>query len=74
MTGREYMKAQADTLPEQILEKVLEFISFQKFRSGLFEDDTDYLMSIPGMLEKIEAASNESISEGVPVSELWPDV
>ena len=74
MTSREYMKIQADILPDQILEKVLEFISFQKYRSGLFEDDTDYLMSIPGMVEKIEAASNEPISNGVPVSELWSDV
>ena len=74
MTSREYMKSQADTLPEQILEKVLEFISFQKFRSGLLEDDTDYLMSIPGMLDKIDAASKEPVSEGVPVSELWTNV
>ena len=68
------MKAQADTLPDQILEKVLEFISFQKFRSGLFEDDTDYLISIPGMVEKIDEASKEPVSEGVPVSGLWSDV
>ena len=74
MSAREYMKVQADVLPEQIIEKVLEFISFQRYRTGLFENDTEYLMSIPGMTEKIEAASHEPTSHGVPVSELWADV
>ena len=74
MTTREYMKAQIDILPEQILESVLEFISFQKFRFNMYEDETEYLMSVPGMVEKIETASREPVSEGVPVSELWSDV
>ena len=45
---REYMKYQADILPEPILERLIEFISFQRFNFG-YEDDTDYLMSITGM-------------------------
>ena len=74
MSAREYMKIQADTLPEQIIERVLEFILFQKYRSGLFENDTEYLMSIPGMYEKIEEASNEPLQESVALSGLWDDV
>jgi len=71
MSGREYVKIQADILPEQIIESVLEFISFQKYRFGLFENDTEYLASVPGMVEKITAASDEPLSDGVTESELW---
>jgi hypothetical protein len=65
MVAREYIKEQADILPESIIEKIIEFISFQKFRFG-YDDETDYLLSIPGMFDKIEAASKEPLSEGVP--------
>jgi len=63
MSAREYMKAQADTLPEQVVEKVLEFISFQKFSLDLPHNDQDYLESIPRM--------NEILTEGLatPLSE-----
>ena len=74
MSSREYVKFQADTLPEQVIERVIEFISFQRFRLGLFENDTEYLMSIPGMVDKIESAAQEPFSECVTVAELWPNV
>jgi hypothetical protein len=70
MSAREYAIEQINTLPEAIIEKVLDYIAFQKHRFG-FGDETDYLMSIPGMMEKIEAASNEPLSEGIPIEELW---
>jgi len=74
MSRRDYVKFQADALPEQVIERVIEFISFQKFRLGLFEDDTEYLMSIPGMVDKIEDAAKESLSNCVTMAELWPNV
>ncbi|MCL2565973.1 MAG: hypothetical protein FWE24_09235 [Defluviitaleaceae bacterium] len=77
MNDREYIKTQIDTLPEQVLEKVLEFIAFQKFTLGLYEeseDDTEYLLSIPGMEEKIDSALEEPLSESVPISKVWSDV
>ena len=73
MSTREYVKTQIDTLSDGVLARVAEFIAFQKFSSG-YADETDYLTSIPGMAEKIEAASNEPLSNGVPVSELWSNV
>ena len=78
MTVRDHAKLQIDTLPEQAIVKVIEFINFQKYQFGLLEDEDDeetaYLLSIPGMLEKIEAASQELVSEGCSTEELWDDV
>ena len=74
MTNRDYAKAQLDALPEMVIEKVIEFISFQKYSLGLYENDTDYLMSVPGMAEKIKAGLSTPLSECVPLSEVWPDV
>jgi len=72
MITREYVKTQIDTLPENALEKLAEFIAFQRFTLGLFDNDTDYLMSIPGMVESIKLGMNEPLSESV--DEVWDDV
>ena len=74
MTNRDYAKAQLDALPEMVIEKVIEFISFQKYSLGLYENDTDYLMSVPGMAEKIQTGLNVPLSECAPLSDVWPDV
>ena len=74
MTTREYVKTQIDTLPDGAIEKIIEFISFQRYSLGLFDDDTEYLMSVPGMAEKIKNGLNTPISECVPLSEVWADV
>ena len=74
MSNLEYAKSQLDTLPENTLEKVIEFISFQRFSLGLFEDDTKYLSSIPRMMEIIKEGMDTPLSECVPLSEVWPDV
>ena len=73
MTNREYVKAQIDSLPENIIEKIVEFISFQKYSNGLFKDDTEYLSSIPGMVDKMKEGINTPMSDCVPLSEVWPD-
>jgi len=54
MTKREYINTQLDALPENAIEKIIEFISFQKYSLGLYDNDTDYLTSIPGMVDKIK--------------------
>ena len=74
MSGREYVKTQIDTLPDDVIEKVIEFISFQKFSIGMFDNDTDYLSSIPGMVDKIKAGMNTPLSECVPMTEVWSGV
>ncbi len=74
MTNRDYAKAQLDALPENAIDKVLEFISFQKYSLGLHDSDTDYLLSVPDMAEKIRAGLNTPVAECVSLSEVWPDV
>lgn len=74
MINHDYVKTQIDTLPEVALEKVLEFISFQKYSLGLYDSDADYLQSIPGMTDKLKAGMNTPLSDCVPLSEVWPDV
>ena len=74
MSGRDYVKIQIETLPDDIIEKIIEFISFQKFTIGMYDNDTDYLSSIPGMADKIKNGMNTPLSECVPMSEVWSDV
>ena len=70
MTTREYLKTQIDMLPEMAINKVWEFIQFQKYSIGLYENDTEYLSSIPGMVSSIKAAANESLEEGVDADDV----
>ncbi|MDR1687617.1 MAG: hypothetical protein LBS21_03270 [Clostridiales bacterium] len=74
MTSIEYAKTQLDLLPESAIEKILEYIRFQRFTLGLYDDDTDYLSSIPGMVDKIKEGINTPLSECVQLSEVWGDV
>jgi len=74
MTNREYVKTQIEMLPESIIEKVMDFISFQRYTSGLFDNDTDYLMSVSGMTDKIKDGLKTPLSECVPLSGVWEDV
>ena len=74
MSGRDYVKIQIDTLPDEVIEKIIEFISFQKFTIGIYDNDTDYLCSVPGMADKIKEGMNTPLSECVPMSEVWSDV
>lgn len=74
MLNREFIKTQIDTLPENIVEQVIEFILFQRYRLGLYDSDTDYLMSVPGMADKIKKGLNTPLSDCIPLSEVWPDV
>ena len=55
-------------LPERAIGKVGEFIQFQKFSIGLYDNDTEYLSSIPGIASSIKAAAEEPLEEGIDVN------
>jgi hypothetical protein len=65
MTTREYLKTQIDILPERAIGMLCEYIQFQKFCIGLYDNDTEYLSSIPGMVSSIKAAAGEPLEEGI---------
>ena len=74
MTTREYLKTQIDTLPDRAIGRVYEFIQFQKFNIGLYDNDTEYLSSIPGMVSSIKAAAEEPLEEGTDADSVNFDV
>ena len=63
MNNRDFLKHEIDVLPESVIEKIQEYIVFQRFNLGLFENDTDYLSSIPGMTESIKTGIDTPVSE-----------
>ena len=47
----------------------------EKIEAGEYVSDDEYLASIPGMMESIEAASNEPIKNGTPYSkDIWNEL
>jgi hypothetical protein len=74
MLAREQIRAEIDNLPDETVNSILEFILFQKYRLGLFEDDSAYLASLPGMAESIRQGREVPLSDCAPLSEVWPDV
>jgi hypothetical protein len=73
MTLLEAVKMELDSLPEDMLLAVQDFIDSQKNEEKEMSD-TEYLMSIPRMREIILAGIAEPISECKPLREVWPDV
>ena len=74
MVNREYVRTQIDSLPDNIIEKVQDFIAYQKFSMGLYDSDDEYLASIPGMTESIIEGLATPLSDCTPLSEVWADV
>jgi len=74
MSIRDYAKTQIDVLPDSALAKVIEFITFQRFTLGLYDNDDEYLSSIPGMTESIIEGLATPLSECISISEVWSDV
>ena len=70
MSTREYVKLQVDTLPEALVEKLVEYIAFQKFQHDIFDSDDDYLSSVPGMNKIIEEGLATPLSECIKLSEV----
>ena len=46
MSSREYIKSEIDILPDTVIAKLQEFISFQKFTLGVFENDKKLIHDI----------------------------
>ena len=74
MTIRESIKKEIDTLPDEVIGEVRDFVLFQKYRKILAIDDITYLSSISGMIDSIRRGEETPLSECVPISEVWPDV
>ena len=74
MSDRDYVKIQIDALPDSVIERLKEFIAYQMFILGLFDNDTDYLTAIPGMVESIKVAAAEPLENCISVTEMWEDV
>ena len=74
MSNREYVITQLNTLPDSAIDKVRDFVAFQMFSLGLYQSDTEYLASIPGMVESIKAAANEHFEECIDITEMLDDV
>jgi len=63
MSSRDYVRTQIDILPDSVIDKLQDFIAYQRFSLGLFDSDDDYLASIPGMTESIKEGLATPISE-----------
>ena len=74
MATKEYIIEQINTLPPAALDRLADFIAYQKFTFGMYDDDTAYLNSIPGMAEKIKQGIDTPLSECKDITEVWPDV
>jgi hypothetical protein len=74
MTIRESVKNEIDTLPNDALYAVRDFLLFQKYRDILQMDDNIYLNTIPGMADSIKDGIRTPASECVPLSDVWADV
>lgn len=74
MTIQETLKNEIDTLPNDTLYLLRDFLLFQKYRSILEVDDTTYLNSIPGMTDSIKDGIETPLKKCVPLSDVWPDV
>ena len=74
MDIRDSVKSEIDTLPDDALYAVRDFLLFQKYRDILKMDDTAYLNAIPGMMDSIKEGVKTPLSECVPLSDVWADV
>jgi hypothetical protein len=74
MTIQESIKNEIDTLSNDTLYAVRDFLLFQKYRDILQMDDSTYLNTIPGMADSIKNGIKTSLTECVPLSDVWADV
>ena len=74
MTIRESIKKDIDSLPDDVVYALKDYILFHKYRHLLDDDDTAYLSSIPGMNQSVREGVETPISECVPLTKVWPDV
>ena len=70
MITREALKKDIDLLPNEALDDLHRYVVMQKFYFNAFDNDTDYLNSVPGMAEKIISGMNEPLSESISANEV----
>jgi len=63
---RELIKRDIELLPDEALDDLRKYVLMQKFYFNIFDNDTDYLNSIPGMADKIISGMQEPLSESIP--------
>ena len=71
---RQELQRVIDTWPDNRVAALLGFVKSLQPNAEEYDNDTDYLMSIPGMADKIKAGLNTPLADCVPLSEVWPDV
>jgi len=70
MAVRELIQRDIELLPDEALEDLRKYVLMQKFYFNVFDNDTDYLNSIPGMAEKIVSGMQEPLSESIPADKV----
>ncbi|MCL1877393.1 MAG: hypothetical protein FWF80_00900 [Defluviitaleaceae bacterium] len=70
MVSREALKRDIDLLPREALVDLQRYILMQKFYFDAFDNDTDYLNSVPGVSEKIISGMQEPLNESIPANEV----
>ncbi|MDR0305072.1 MAG: hypothetical protein LBH98_09965 [Chitinispirillales bacterium] len=66
--------SEMESLPEEHSETVRQFVYFLKYRNLITQDDTQYLSSIPKMLDSIKEGINTPLSECKNLEAVWFDV
>jgi len=66
--------SEIESLPEENLETVRQFVRFLKYRNLIMQDDTEYLSSIPQMIDSIKEGVNTPLSECSNIKAVWSDV
>jgi len=66
--------SEIESLPKEYLETVQQFVHFLKYRDLITQDDTEYLSSIPGMIDSIKEGVNTPLSECKNIKAIWYDV
>jgi len=69
VTVRESLKRDIDALPEEALAAVRDFLLFQRYKIEN-QSDTEYLSSLPGMMDSIREGAEAPHSECVPLEEV----
>ena len=66
--------SEIESLPEENVGILQQFVLFLKHRHELTLDDSTYLSSIPGMMESVDEGVNTPLSDCVPLEKVWADV
>ena len=70
MTDRASIIKDINSLPDDVLNHVQNYIAFLKFNYNLYDNDTDYINSIPGLTKKILDSVNSPKSEFMPMEKV----